>query len=45
MLRKLDLVDMDAAALVRRTAERAVPWVAGRHTREEDRRLVCNARP
>ena len=38
MLRKLDLPDMDAAALVRRTAfEHALPWLAGLHTAEEDR--------
>jgi GNAT superfamily N-acetyltransferase len=40
MLRKLDLADMDAAALVHRTAfGRALPWLAGRHTPQEDRRF------
>jgi GNAT superfamily N-acetyltransferase len=38
MLRKLDLVDMDTAALVHRTAfDRALPWLIGRHTPQEDR--------
>jgi GNAT superfamily N-acetyltransferase len=40
MLRKLDLADMDAAALVRRTAfECALPWLAGLHTLQEDQRF------
>jgi GNAT superfamily N-acetyltransferase len=34
------LADMDAAALVHRTAfDRALPWLAGRHTPAEDRRF------
>ena len=38
MLRKLDLEDMDAAAMMRRTAfEHALPWLTGLHTPEEDR--------
>ena len=40
MLRKLDLADMDAAAVMRRTAfEHALPWLAGLHTPEEDRQF------
>ena len=40
MLRKLDLEDMDAAAMMRRTAfEHALPWLAGLHTPEEDRQF------
>jgi hypothetical protein len=40
MLRKLELADMDAAALVRRTAfAQALPWLASLHTAEEDQRL------
>jgi len=40
MLRKLELADMDAAALVRRTAfAQALPWLAGLHTAEEDQRF------
>jgi GNAT superfamily N-acetyltransferase len=36
--RKLELADMEAAALVHRTAfDRALPWLAGLHTPEEDR--------
>jgi ribosomal protein S18 acetylase RimI-like enzyme len=38
MLRKLDLGDMDAAALVHRTAfDHAFAWLAGLHTLQEDR--------
>jgi GNAT superfamily N-acetyltransferase len=38
MLRKLDLADMDAAALVHRIAlDHALPWLAGLHTPQEDR--------
>jgi GNAT superfamily N-acetyltransferase len=38
MLRRLELADMDAAALVHRTSfDRALPWLAGLHTPEEDR--------
>jgi GNAT superfamily N-acetyltransferase len=38
MLRKLDLADMDAAAQIHRTAfDAALPWLAGRHTPQEDR--------
>jgi len=38
MLRKLDLEDMDAAAMMRRTAfEQALPWLTGLHTPAEDR--------
>jgi hypothetical protein len=38
MLRKLALADMDAAALVHRTAfDHALPWLIGRHTPQEDR--------
>ena len=38
MLRRLELDDMDAAARVLRTAfDRALPWLAGLHTPEEDR--------
>jgi GNAT superfamily N-acetyltransferase len=38
MLRKLDLADMDAAALVHRTAyDHAFPWLTARHTPREDR--------
>jgi GNAT superfamily N-acetyltransferase len=37
MLRKLERVDMDTAALVRRTSfEDAFPWLVGLHTAEED---------
>jgi GNAT superfamily N-acetyltransferase len=37
MLRRLELVDMDAAARVHRTAfDLALPWLAGLHTPEED---------
>jgi GNAT superfamily N-acetyltransferase len=37
MLRRLELADMDAAALVHRTAlDKALPWLAGFHTPEED---------
>lgn len=40
MLRKLELADMDAAALVRRTSfAQALPWLAGLHTAEEDQRF------
>jgi GNAT superfamily N-acetyltransferase len=40
MLRRLELADMDAAALVHRTAlDDAMPSLAGRHTPEEDRRF------
>jgi GNAT superfamily N-acetyltransferase len=36
--RKLDLADMDVAALVHRTAfDHALPWLAGLHTPQEDR--------
>jgi GNAT superfamily N-acetyltransferase len=38
MLRRLELDDMDAAARVLRTTfDRALPWLAGLHTPEEDR--------
>jgi len=38
MLRKLDLADMDTAALVRRNAfNHALPWLVDLHTEEEDR--------
>jgi len=38
MLRKLDLADMDVAAQVHRAAfDEALPWLAGRHTPQEDR--------
>ena len=38
MLRKLELADMDEAALVHRAAfDRALPWLAGLHTASEDR--------
>jgi GNAT superfamily N-acetyltransferase len=38
MQRRLELADMDAAARVHRTAfDRALPWLAGLHTPEEDR--------
>ena len=38
MLRQLQLEEMDAAALVHRTAfDQALPWLSGRHTRDEDR--------
>jgi GNAT superfamily N-acetyltransferase len=38
MLRKLDLADMDAAALVHRTAlDHALPWLVGLYTPQEDR--------
>jgi GNAT superfamily N-acetyltransferase len=37
MLRKLQLADMDAAARVHRAAfDHALPWLAGRHTPQED---------
>lgn len=37
MLRKLDLTDMDAAALVHRAAfDNALPWLTGFHTPAED---------
>jgi GNAT superfamily N-acetyltransferase len=37
MLRRLELVDMDTAARVLRTAfDQALPWLAGLHTPEED---------
>jgi GNAT superfamily N-acetyltransferase len=37
MLRRLELNDMDTAARVLRTAfDRALPWLAGLHTPEED---------
>jgi GNAT superfamily N-acetyltransferase len=37
MLRKLELVDMPAAARVHRAAfDQALPWLAGRHTPQED---------
>jgi GNAT superfamily N-acetyltransferase len=37
MLRKLDVIDMDAAALVHRAAfDHAMPWLAGLHTAKED---------
>ena len=40
MLRKLDLEDMDAAAMMRRVAfDHALPWLAGLHTPEEDRQF------
>ena len=40
MLRRLQLADMDAAAMVRRTAfDQALPWLAGLHTPEEDRQF------
>jgi GNAT superfamily N-acetyltransferase len=40
MLRKLQLADMDAAAVVRRTAfDHALPWLTGLHTLEEDRQF------
>jgi ribosomal protein S18 acetylase RimI-like enzyme len=40
MLRKLDLADMDAAAAVHRAAfDHALPWLAGLHTPQEDRRF------
>ena len=43
MLRQLELADMDAAALVHRTPlDRALPWLAGFHTPEEDRRFFSN---
>jgi GNAT superfamily N-acetyltransferase len=38
MLRQLQLADMDAAAGVHRAAfDRALPWLADRHTPQEDR--------
>jgi GNAT superfamily N-acetyltransferase len=38
MLRRLQLVDMDAAAEVHRAAfDQALPWLKGLHTPEEDR--------
>jgi GNAT superfamily N-acetyltransferase len=38
MLRNLELAGMDGAALVHRTAfDHALPWLAGRHTPQEDR--------
>jgi GNAT superfamily N-acetyltransferase len=38
MLRKLDLADMDVAALVHRTAfDHTLPWLIGLHTPQEDR--------
>jgi GNAT superfamily N-acetyltransferase len=38
MLRRLVLADMDAAARVHRAAyDRALPWLSGLHTPEEDR--------
>ena len=38
MLRRLELADMSAVALVHRTAfDQALPWLAGLHTPEEDR--------
>jgi GNAT superfamily N-acetyltransferase len=38
MLRKLELADMNGAALVLRSAfDHALPWLAGLHTPEEDR--------
>jgi putative acetyltransferase len=38
LLRKLTLVDMDAAAAVHRMSfDRQLPWLAGLHTRAEDR--------
>jgi putative acetyltransferase len=38
MLKRLELADMDAAALVHRTAfDAALPWLAGLHTPAEDR--------
>jgi putative acetyltransferase len=38
VLRKLELADMDAAALVLRVAfDRALPWLAGLHSPKEDR--------
>jgi GNAT superfamily N-acetyltransferase len=40
MLRKLELADMDTAALIHRTAlNHALPWLAQLHTPEEDRRF------
>jgi GNAT superfamily N-acetyltransferase len=37
MLRKLELADMAAAARVHRAAfDQALPWLAGRHTPQED---------
>ena len=40
MLRKLERVDMDAAAQIHRAAfDHALPWLAGRHTPEEDRKF------
>jgi ribosomal protein S18 acetylase RimI-like enzyme len=40
MFRRLALADVDAAAIVHRSAfDHAVPWLAGLHTREEDRRF------
>ena len=40
MLRRLQLADMDAAALVHRTAfDHALPWLAGLHTPQEDRQF------
>jgi ribosomal protein S18 acetylase RimI-like enzyme len=37
MLRRLELIDMDAAARVLRTAfDQALPWLTGLHTPEED---------
>jgi GNAT superfamily N-acetyltransferase len=39
-IRKLDLVDMDAAARVHRAAfDERLPWLAGLHTPEEDRQF------
>jgi putative acetyltransferase len=38
VLRRLTLAEMDAAALVHRAAfDERLPWLAGRHTPEEDR--------
>ena len=38
MLRQLDLADMDAAATVHRAAyDHRLPWLAGRHTADQDR--------
>jgi putative acetyltransferase len=37
MLRKLELADMEGAALVRRAAfAQALPWLPGLHTAQED---------
>src|SRR6185437_14189007 len=37
-LRRLELADMDAAARIHRAAfDRALPWLAGLHTPDEDR--------